>query len=88
MRRVPVPPVASCRTGVDEVTKLSNARGQARRGEYIRLRLENLDTFAAAARLGIPDSTRRMYERWFRAEHPEVPAPRRRPNPSHGWLTL
>ena len=40
---------------------------QARIAKYIRLRLDGADKYEAAAQLGVGRSTRRVYERHFRA---------------------
>lgn len=53
----------------------SHAQGQARRDEYIRLRLEGLDAVTAGAQLDLPLVTRARYERWARTLHPELPEP-------------
>lgn len=54
----------------------SRQTGRENRQPYYELRLQGLDTFSAGGQLGLPQSTRSLYERWFRAERPEAVSPR------------
>lgn len=56
-----------------------------RRAEYIRLRAEDgMDPIAAADQLDLPMGTRDRYERWARAEHPELGGAPGRPDARFG----
>jgi hypothetical protein len=55
-----------------------------RRAAYIRLRAGGTDRIAAADELDLPMGTRDRYERWARAEHPELGGAPGRPDARFG----